>query len=64
MEHVYREGNKGADALAKWRTTMLESFVIFDMPPSFDIISIVNSDVSEMYYCRTVNAGHAPVVRQ
>nr|XP_023901595.1 uncharacterized protein LOC112013433 [Quercus suber] len=64
VEHVYREGNKEADALVKWGTTMSESFVIFYLPPSSHILSIVNMDVSDMYFCRTVNASPAPVVRR
>ena len=55
--HVYREGNRCADALAKWGSNMTEAFAVFDRPPSSDVLYLVNMDnvgmfvnrVSELY---------------
>ena len=63
VEHVFREGNKGADVLARRGTVMLEIFVIFDFPPNSDILSIVNMDVSGMHYCRFSIVGLASMAR-
>ena len=47
--HVYREGNRCADALARWGGTMTEDFVVFDSSPSPDLLYLVNMDTIDMY---------------
>ena len=64
IEHVYWEGNKGTDALARRGAIMSESFAIFTFPLSTDILSIVNMDASDMNYVRLMNADLALVARQ
>ena len=56
MEHVFREGNKCADALTKRGCSMPEDFVVFDLLPNCDISSLVNMDASSLYYCRLSGA--------
>lgn len=63
VEHVYREGIKGINLLARRGAIMLESFVVFTSTPSSDILSIVNMDASDMYYVRLMNADLVPVAR-
>ena len=41
--HVYTEGNRCADALAKWGSNMTEAFAVFDRPPSSDVMYLVIS---------------------
>ena len=60
---MFREGNKGADALARRGTVMSEFFVVFDFPPNSDILSIVNMDVSDMHYCIFSTVGLASMAR-
>ena len=50
--HVYREGNRWADALAWWGSNMAEAFVVFDSPPSPDVVSLVNMDSVGMFVNR------------
>lgn len=57
VKHVYREGNRCADALARWGCIMVDDFVVFNFPPSTDILCLVNLDLAEMYVNRTVNSG-------
>ena len=52
MVHVYREGNRCADALARWGSTMADTFVVFDNPPSPDILYLVNIDNVGMFVNR------------
>ena len=57
VKHVYREGNRCADALARWGCLMDDAFVVFSSPPSTDVLFLVNSDLAGMYVNRTVNTG-------
>ena len=43
--HVFREGNRCADALAKLGSNMAEEFLVFNNPPSPDVLYFVNIDV-------------------
>ena len=52
MEHVFREANFCADALARRGVFQTKDFAILDAPPSIDIISYVNSDANGLYYGR------------
>ena len=52
MTHVYREGNRCADVLARWGGSMARIFVVFDQPPSSDILYLVNLDMAGMYMNR------------
>ena len=45
VQHVYREGNCPVDALARWECLMDDAFVVFNYPPSTDILCLVNSDL-------------------
>jgi len=49
---VYRKGNRCTDALARWGGTMAEVFVVFDYPPSPNILYLVNLDTVGMYFNR------------
>ena len=42
---MFREGNRCADALAKLGNNMAEEFLVFDNPPSPDVLYFVNIDV-------------------
>ncbi|KAK9996491.1 hypothetical protein SO802_021177 [Lithocarpus litseifolius] len=44
--HVFREGNRCADALARMGSNLAEEFLVFDSPPSPDILYFVNTDVA------------------
>ena len=46
--HVYREGNRCADAIVRRGSTMAEAFVVFDNPPSLDVVHLVNMDNVDM----------------
>ena len=52
VTHVYREGNRCADALTRWGGSMAGIFVVFDQPPSSDILYLVNLDMAGMYMNR------------
>uniref|UniRef100_A0A7N2KU00 RNase H type-1 domain-containing protein n=1 Tax=Quercus lobata TaxID=97700 RepID=A0A7N2KU00_QUELO len=52
VEHVFREANFCADALARRGVFQTKDFAILDAPPSIDIISYVNSDANGLYYGR------------
>ena len=54
MQHVYREGNCPADALARWGCLMDDTFVVFNHPPSTDILCLINSDLAGNCNVRTV----------
>ena len=56
MRHVFRGANFCADALARREVSQPEDFVVFDTPPSIDIISYVNSDANGLYYGRLTTA--------
>ena len=53
--HVFREGNRCADALARMGSNMAEEFLVFDIPPSLDFLYFVNMDVVGVLYNRTSN---------
>ena len=40
--HVYREGNRCPDVLARWDNNMNEDFTVFDSLPSPEILCFVN----------------------
>lgn len=44
--HVFREANKYADFLATRGCSMREEFVIFDVPPSGDLVNLLVSDIN------------------
>ena len=46
--HVYREGNRCTDVLARWGSNMNEDFAVFDSPPSPEILCFVNMDIAGM----------------
>lgn len=50
------EANKCADVLAKKGCNLLEDFVIFDVPPFFDIAALVYADENGESFCRHVIA--------
>ena len=52
VTHVYREGNRCVDALARWGSNMAEAFAIFDCPPSSDVVYLVNMDNVGMFVNR------------
>ena len=53
--HVFREGNRCADALARMGSNMAEEFLVFDNPPSPDVLYFVNTDAAGVVYNRTSN---------
>ena len=57
MQHVYREGNCPADALARWGCLMDDTFVVFNHPPSTDILCLINSDLAGNCNVRTLSNG-------
>lgn len=54
---MYRECNRCANALARWGNTMNEDFVVFDSPPSPEILCFVNMDIAGMYIDRITESG-------
>ena len=52
MVHVYREGNRCGDALARWGSNMEEAFAVFDSPPSPNVVYLVNMDSVGMFVNR------------
>ena len=60
---VYREGNRCMDALAIWGGTMVEVFVVFNYPPSPDILYLVNLDTAGMYVNRITETDLTSSVR-
>ena len=52
VTHVYREGNRCVDALARWGSNMVEAFAIFDTPPSSNVVYLVNMDNVGMFVNR------------
>ena len=61
--HVYREGNRCADALARWRSMTEEDFVVFSSPPTLDVLYFVNMDMAGMYVVRSAETGLTASVR-
>ena len=59
--HVFREANKCADFLARRGCSMREDFVIFDAPPSTDLVNLLVSDVNGQSDMRLVAMTLAPV---
>ena len=60
--HVFREANKCTDFLARRGCSMREDFVIFDAPPSADLINLLVSDVNGRSDLRLVAMTLASVV--
>ena len=54
VQHVFREGNCPADALARWGCSMNNTFAVFDIPPSADILCLINSDLAGVCNVRTI----------
>ena len=54
VQHVYREGNCLADALARWGCLMDDTFVVFNHLPSTDILCLINSDLAGNCNVRTI----------
>ena len=52
VQHVFREVNRVADALAKLRCRMQENFVIMDSSPSDVMSNFVYSDAMGEKFCR------------
>ena len=46
MVHVFREGIGAPDALARMGSNMAEEFLVFDNPPSPDVLYFVNTDAA------------------
>ena len=46
MVHVFREVNKCVDFLVRRGCSMREDFIIFDAPPSIDLVNLLVSDVN------------------
>ena len=53
MVHTFREGNRCTDALARPGSGLDEDFLVFDNPPSSDILYFVNTDAAGVLYNRT-----------
>ncbi|KAK9990920.1 hypothetical protein SO802_025905 [Lithocarpus litseifolius] len=51
--HVFREGNRCANALARMGSNMDEEFLVFDNPPSPDVLYFVNTDAAGVLYNRS-----------
>ncbi|KAL0000487.1 hypothetical protein SO802_014268, partial [Lithocarpus litseifolius] len=49
VKHVYREGNRCADKLAKDGCISEVDFVVLDQPPSSELCNLLFSDVVGMY---------------
>ena len=54
--HVFREGKRCVDALARMGSNMAEEFLVFDIPPSLDVLYFVNMDAVGVLYNRTSNS--------
>ena len=54
VQHVFREGNCLANALARWGCLMDDTFVVFNHPPSTDILCLINSDLARNCNVRIV----------
>ena len=52
VAHVYREGNRCADAFARWGSNMLEASVVFDRPPNSNLLYLVSMDNVGMFVNR------------
>lgn len=50
--HIFREANSCADALAKGGWLQQETFVLFNNLPSPDISAFVSNDANGVYYVR------------
>ena len=61
--HVYREGNRCVDALARWGSTMNEDFVVFGSLPSPDVLYLANMDIAGMYLNRITETSLTSSVR-
>ena len=53
---MFREGNRCADALAKVGSNMAKEFLVFNNPPSPDVLYFVNIDAVGVLYNRTTNS--------
>ena len=53
VNHIFREVNSCADALAKRGCLQQETFVLFNNLPSPDISSFVSNDANGVYYVRS-----------
>ena len=63
VTHVYSEGNRCADVLARWGSTMAKVFVVFDYPPNPDILYLVNLDIAGVYVNRIIEPDLTSSVR-
>ena len=54
VQHVFRERNCPTDALARWGCLMDDTFVVFNHPPSTDILCLINSDLARNCNVRIV----------
>ena len=54
--HMFREGNRCVDALARLGSCMAKEFLVFDNPPSPDVLYFVNTDAAGVLYNRTSNS--------
>ena len=52
---MFREENRCADTLARLGSSMAEDFLVFDNPPSPDVLYFVNIDAVGVVYNRTFN---------
>ena len=61
IKHVYREGNKCADMLARESCWLMDDFVVLDRPLSNDLCILLDADTTGMYSVRLV-ANYQPTV--
>ena len=61
IKHVYREGNKCADMLARESCWLMDDFVVLDSPLSNDLCILLDADTTGMYFVRLV-ANYQPTV--
>ena len=61
IKHVYREGNKCADMLARESCWLMDDFVVLDSPLSNDLCILLDADTTSMYSVRLV-ANYQPTV--
>ena len=53
---MFREENRCADTLARLGSSMAEDFLVFDNPPSPDVLYFVDTDAAGVLYNRTSNS--------
>nr|POF09214.1 hypothetical protein CFP56_61192 [Quercus suber] len=54
--HVFKEGNRCTDALGRMGSNMAEEFLVFDNPPSPNVLYFVNLNAAAVLYDKTSNS--------